>query len=635
MSGYRFLDRIDSPAKLKELSIDELKLLADEIRRYIIDVVSKNGGHLASSLGVVELTLALHYIFDSPDDAIIWDVGHQSYAHKMITGRVDRFHTLRKLGGLSGFPKRSESVHDHFGTGHASTSISAALGILEAKRALAKPGKVVAVIGDGGMTGGLAFEGMNNAGNSDKDLIVILNENSMSISRNVGAISTWFSRKFSSKHYNLWRKRIKKVLKNIPHLGDDIYSILSKVIESSKVLLTPGILFEGFGFKYTGPIDGHDIEELISVLRDIKSYTEGPQLVHVVTQKGKGYPPAEEEPRKFHGVGPFDIASGKPIGPKKLTYSKVFGDTLIEIANKNSSVVAITGAMTDGTGLTEFSRIHDDRFFDVGIAEEHAVLFAAGLATQGLRPYVAIYSTFLQRAYDQIIHDVCLQNLPVVFVIDRAGIVGEDGATHSGSFDMSYLRLIPNITIFVPADENELRSMLHSALSIDGPVAIRFPRGAVRGVEPQEIEKINPATSKLMYGDETSEVLMIAAGNPVWDAVEAAKELSDYISCAVLNIRCLKPLDTERVLRLAEKATHIFTIEENTKIGGLFGATSELLAESGLNRRIIPIALPDSFIEHGSQKELRKIYGLDRDGIKKTILGQVKQLVAIDGNKKN
>ncbi len=631
MNGYRYLSSIDSPEDIKGLTLEELNLLADEIRRCIIDVVSKNGGHLASSLGVVELTLALHYVFNSPEDVIIWDVGHQSYAHKLITGRFNDFHTLRRFGGLSGFPRRSESMHDHFGTGHASTSISAALGILEAKRFLAKKGKVVAVIGDGGMTGGLAFEAMNNAGEIKRDLIVILNENSMSISKNVGAISTWFSRKFTGRQYNLWRRRIKRVLNNIPHVGEDIYTIISRVLESSKVLLTPGILFEGFGFKYTGPINGHDIPELISVLNDIKSYTEGPQLLHVVTKKGKGYPPAEESPRIFHGVGGFDIASGRPKKGKKKSYSKIFGETLIDIANKNSHVVAITGAMTDGTGLSEFSKLFKGRFFDVGIAEGHAVLFAAGLATQGLKPFVAIYSTFLQRAYDQIIHDVCLQNLPVVFVIDRAGIVGEDGATHSGAFDLSYLRLVPNITIFVPADENELRSMLHSAMKIDGPVAIRFPRGEIRGLKETPIEFIPKGSSKILFGNPGAEVLILATGHPVWEAVEAAKDLHTHISCCVVNVQCIKPIDKERIKELIVSSNYIFTAEENTQIGGLFGAISELIAEEGIARRVIPISLPDKFIEHGSQKELRSLYGLDYKGIKNTILKHVKKIFALEG----
>jgi 1-deoxy-D-xylulose-5-phosphate synthase len=520
------LERIDSPADLKGLSIRELERLASEIREKIIQTVAETGGHLAPSLGVVELTIALHYVFDAPRDKIIWDVGHQAYAHKLITGRRDRFHTLRTHGGISGFPKRAESPYDTVDTGHSSTSISAGLGISTAKALKGERSKVVAVIGDGSMTAGLAFEGLNQAGHTEKDMIVVLNDNAMSIAPNVGAFSSFLSRKMTGRRFVLLRKELENFITSLPGVGENILSFLRKSEDSFLTFFTPGMLFEALRFKYIGPISGHRLDRLIESFSNAK-YLEGPALVHVITVKGKGYEPAEKDPAHYHGVGSFEITSGTAAktGPEPpSTYTEVFGKTMVDLGRKDERIFAITAAMPEGTGLMEFSRLYPERFVDVGIAEQHAVAFAAGLATEGFRPVVAIYSTFLQRAYDQIIHDVCLSNLPVVFAIDRGGLVGEDGPTHHGHFDLTYLRILPNMTVMAPRDEDELRHMLFTAIEHEGPVAIRYPRGRAVGVAlEQNYRKIPIGKAEVLR--EGKDLVILALGSTVHASVEAASIL--------------------------------------------------------------------------------------------------------------
>lgn len=523
-----YIEQIKSPADLKRLSAAELKKLAGEIKEAIIYRVSKNGGHLASNLGVIELTIALHYAFNSPVDKIIWDVGHQSYAHKILTGRSERLSSLRKFRGLSGFPKREESEHDAFGTGHSSTSISAALGIIEGRDKLKKDFKVIAVIGDGAMTGGIALEGLNNAGDLKKDLIVVLNDNEMSISPNVGALSAYLNRILTGELFQKFKKDSRAFLEGIPKLGGKAAKLAQKTEEMLKGLFLPGVLFEELGFNYVGPIDGHNIELMIETLKRIRS-SSSPVLIHVITKKGKGYEFSEKNPSQFHGIGPFKLETGLPTKESSQTYSEVFGDTLIELAEKDDKIITISAAMREGTGLEHFAKIYPDRFYDVGIAEQHAVTFAAGLATQGLKPVLAIYSTFLQRAYDEIIHDVCLQNLHVVFAIDRAGIVGDDGPTHNGLFDLSYLRHIPNMVLMAPRDFVEFRYMLRLALEHNGPVAVRYPRGnietSVIGNEVQVPFRIGEAE----IIKDGSDVALLALGNTVYPALSAAKSLSRKI----------------------------------------------------------------------------------------------------------
>lgn len=610
-----YLRSIKSPQDLKRLSIPELKELAQELRKTIIERVSINGGHLASNLGVVELTIALHYVFNSPVDKIIWDVGHQSYSHKLLTGRYEKFSTLRKYKGISGFPKRDESEHDAFGTGHSSTSISAALGIIEARDKRGENFKVIAVMGDGAMTAGLAFEGLNNAGHLKKDLIVILNDNEMSISPNVGALSAYLNRILTGEFYQRFKRETKSFLEGIPKLGGAAAKIAQKTEEMLKGLFLPGIIFEELGFNYIGPIDGHNIELLIETLKRIKT-ASSPTLIHVITKKGKGYEFSENNPSAFHGVGPFKLETGLPISGGGPTYSEVFGNILIELAAKDNRVVAITAAMKEGTGLEQFAERYPDRFYDVGIAEPHAVTFAAGLATQGLRPVVAIYSTFLQRAYDEIIHDVCLQNLPVVFAIDRAGIVGEDGPTHNGAFDLSYLRHIPNIVIMAPKDDVELRVMFELALRHDGPSAIRYPRGKI------EVEKIRKWEDDMEIGraeilKEGVDIALIAVGNTAYPALSAAERLEkEDISAMVINVRFIKPLDRTLLFSVASKIKKIITIEENVLQGGFGSAVLEFLNEIEIpNVKLRRLGISDEFIEQGSQEELRKKCGLDEEGI--------------------
>ncbi len=614
------LDRINSPADLKKLSMNELERLAAEIRQRIIRTVSKNGGHLAPSLGVVELAIAIHYVFDTPNDKVIWDVGHQTYAHKLLTSRRDRFHTLRTYGGISGFPKRAESPYDSFETGHSSTSISAGLGISTAKALKNEKAKVIAVIGDGSMTAGLAFEGLNQAGHTEKDLIVILNDNEMSIAPNVGAFSSFLSRKMAGRRFLNLKRELENFVKSVPGVGENILTLFRKSEDSLITFFTPGMLFEAFKFQYIGPINGHRLDMLIETLNNSLNL-KGPVLIHVLTTKGKGYGPAEKNPIYYHGVGSFEISTGSP--PKKViepppTYTKVFGDTMVDLARQDKRLFAITAAMPEGTGLNEFAKLYPERFLDVGIAEQHAVTFAAGLATEDLKPVVAIYSTFLQRAFDQIIHDVCLPNLPVIFCIDRAGLVGEDGPTHHGHFDITYLRSLPNMTVMAPKDENELRHMLYTALGHNGPVAIRYPRGAGIGVP------LDNGYQKLAIGEaeilrEGKDLFIIALGSMVSPSMEAAGLLEEEgLSVGVANCRFVKPLD-RRLAKYSDVAGKVLIVEENIREGGLGGAILELFSDIGVRDLIIKrVGLPDKFIEHGPMSLLREKNGLDKLGIAKT-----------------
>ena len=622
-SRGNLLDRIKSPADLKGFTLNELERLASEIRQAIIRTVSRTGGHLAPSLGVVELTIAIHYVFNAPRDKIIWDVGHQAYAHKLLTSRRDRFHTLRTYGGISGFPKRSESPYDTFDTGHSSTSISAGLGISTAKALKGEKAKVICIIGDGSMTAGMAFEGLNQAGHTEKDMIVILNDNEMSIAPNVGAFSSFLSRKMRGHRFVNLRKELENFLKSVPGVGENIITLFRRSEDSLMTFFTPGMLFEAFKFQYIGPIQGHRIDLLIETLKNTVNL-EGPVLVHVLTKKGKGYGPAEKNPVHYHGVGSFEVSTGS--SPKKAadlppTYTQVFGDTLLDLAAKEKRVFAITAAMPEGTGLHDFARRFPDRFLDVGIAEQHAVTFAAGLATEGFRPVVAIYSTFLQRAFDQIVHDVCLPNLPVLFCIDRGGLVGEDGPTHHGHFDITYLRSLPNMTLLAPKDENELRHMIYTALEHNGPVAIRYPRAPGTGVP------LDPDYRRLSIGEaeilrEGKDLLIIALGSMVQPALEAAETLEEEsLSIGVVNCRFVKPLD-KRLGDYARTVGKVLVVEENIKQGGLGGAILELFNDLEIGNIIVKrMGLPDKFIEHGSISLLRSKYGLDKAGIMKEIKG--------------
>ncbi|MFZ5587512.1 MAG: 1-deoxy-D-xylulose-5-phosphate synthase [Thermodesulfobacteriota bacterium] len=611
---------MDSPADLVGLAPEELERLAAEIRQRIIDTVTKTGGHLAPSLGVVELTLALHRVFHRIEDRIVWDVGHQTYAQKLITGRRDSFHTLRQLGGLSGFPKRAESPWDAFDTGHSSTSISAALGMAFAKRLKGESGKVVAVIGDGSLTAGLAFEGLNQAGFMDQDLIVVLNDNGMSIARNVGALSKFMSRALSGKAYLTFRKDLERWLKGLPGIGRDLLDLARRSEESFKAFSTPGMLFEAFRFNYVGPVDGHNLPWLIETFANVANQ-QGPQLVHVITTKGKGYAPAEADPSHFHGVGamkppqaPYEAEAPaeEPASPPPPTYTEIFGRTMVELGRADRRIVAITAAMPEGTGLGAFAQALPERFVDVGIAEQHAVTFAGGLASQGFKPVVAIYSTFMQRAYDQVVHDVCLTNLPVVFAMDRGGIVGEDGSTHQGLLDLSFLRCVPNLALLAPADEEELRHMLYTCLRHDGPSALRYPRGRGLGVATQgPLREL--AWGKAELRRDGGDVALIGIGVGV-AAAEAAAEMlaAEGVGAAVVNARFVKPLDAGLILALAQKTRRVVTVEENVVMGGFGAAVLETLAAAGLTgvaTRAVGVA--DVFVEHGSQKQLRSLYGVD------------------------
>ncbi len=617
------LKRINGPEDLKKLSIDELTVVASEIREVIIEMVAVNGGHLASNLGVVDLTIALHYVFNSPVDKIVWDVGHQSYAHKIIAGRARKISTLRQYGGISGFPRMSESPHDAFGTGHSSTSISSALGIAEARDLRNEKFKVVAVIGDGAMTAGLAFEGLNHAGHLKKDLIVVLNDNDMSISPNVGALSEYLRKIMIGDIYTKLKKETKHILEKIPKVGEPFLKIAQKAEDTVKGFFVPGMLFEELGFEYVGPIDGHRIDTLIETFERFKDFP-GPVIIHAITKKGKGYAPAEKSPWIFHGVGPFDIETGNLMSSGKISYSEVFGNALINIAREDDSVVAITAAMAEGTGLTEFARTFPKRFYDVGIAEPHAVTFAAGLASKGIKPVVAIYSTFLQRAYDEIIHDVCLQNLPVVFAIDRSGIVGEDGPTHNGVFDISYLRHIPNMVVMAPKDEKEFVAMLNSAFTYNRPVAIRYPRGSVSAVPDNAYdEKLPLGVSEVLKNG--SDILIVAIGSSVQPSMDASSVLESMgIKPCVINARFIKPLDSAVISSLAQEIKCVLTVEENVIEGGFGSAVLENLSALNINNlKIKRLGLPDIFLEHGPQTLLREQVGLDANGIVRAALSMV------------
>jgi len=612
------LEKINNPVDIKSLSRTELEQLAEEIRQVIVKVVSNSGGHLASSLGAVELAIALHYVFDTPTDKIIWDVGHQAYSHKLITGRKDRFHTLRRHEGLSGFTRTTESVYDSFSTGHSSTSISAGLGIACGKSIKKESSKVIAVIGDGSLTAGLAFEALNQAGShNDKQLIVILNDNEMSINRNVGALSSLLSRTFSRKKLQEIRRDFGLFLKGLPKIGDDIYQFAKRTEESFKTFVTPGMLFEAFNFEYFGPINGHNLNHLINILNNIK-YLKEPVLLHVTTQKGKGYLPAEQNPVYFHGCGSFDVDTGtcKDVKSSPPGYTQVFGKTLQELAEKDSRIVAVTAAMPEGTGLTPFSEAFPERFFDVGIAEQHGVTFAAGLATEGFVPVVAIYSTFLQRAYDQILHDVCLDAHHVIFAIDRGGIVGDDGPTHHGLFDLSFLRSLPNMVIMAPKDENELRHMIVTAIKHDGPVAFRYPRGSGEGASLSEPLRPIPI-GKAEIVETGDDVLILALGQPLNAAQQAGRILaSENIGATVVNCRFIKPLDIDTISELVEKIPRVITVEENVLAGGFGSAVLEGLSEKGISGyKLKRIGIPDLFVEHGSQQILRTKYGIDAPAI--------------------
>jgi len=614
------LDRITEPGQLKGLSLRDLEVLASELRTRIIETCAANGGHLAPSLGVVELTIALHRVFDSPSDKIVWDVGHQAYAHKLLTGRNAAFGTLRKMGGLSGFPKRAESPHDCFDVGHSSTSISAALGLAVARDLKGARNKVLAVIGDGSMTGGIAFEGLNHAGELNKDLVVILNDNEMSISENVGALSNLLSRTITSEFVHKAKKDLEAFLESMPRFGQSALKIAKRAEESLKGLFTPGMLFEAFGFEYIGPIDGHNIPLLLETLENVKRFDDA-VLIHVLTKKGKGYPAAEANPSLFHGVGPFDAETGKVLKGKggAASYTAIFGQTIKRLALENEKIVAVTAAMPDGTGLSPFAREFPERFFDVGIAEQHAVTFAAGLAAEGFRPVVALYSSFLQRGFDQLCHDVCLQDLPVLFAIDRAGVVGSDGPTHHGVFDLSYLRQLPGLTVMAPKDENELQHMLVTALSLDGPSAVRYPRGNGLGVPIDQILAPLPVGKGelLRKGKDGA---LIAIGTMVQPALEAAALLaSEGVELSVMNARFVKPLDVELILALAGTGM-LVTLEENALQGGFGTAVLELLEENDVTGVCVTrLGFPDSFVEQGEQAELKAAYGLDVDGIVRSI----------------
>jgi 1-deoxy-D-xylulose-5-phosphate synthase len=604
------LDKINSPQDLKKLNLEELKGLAQEIRNFIIETVSKTGGHLASSLGTVELTIALHYVFNTPKDKIVWDVGHQTYTHKILTGRKNLFHTLRQYGGISGFPRREESEYDVFNVGHASTAVSAALGITAARELNNEDYKVIAVIGDGSLSGGLTYEGLNHAGHLGYDFIVVLNDNAMFISKSVGAVAKMLVKILTLGLVKKIEQKIEKFLRRLKYIG----SVLLRVAKRFKLLLFPGMLFEEMGFAYIGPVDGHDIKSLCEVFKSVKHF-KGPVVVHVLTKKGKGYKPAEEKPEKFHGVPKFDIFTGD-IEKKndRLTFTEVFSKTVTVLAEKDERIVGITAAMTDGCGLEGFAKKFPKRFFDVCIAEEHAVTFAAGLATQNYIPICAIYSTFLQRAFDQIIHDVALQNLHVVFVLDRAGIVGEDGPTHHGSFDLSYLRLIPNMTIMVPKDADELKDMLYTAIyHISGPVAIRYPKDFVfeKDIDISEFKKIEIPKAQIVYEDKESNIYFLVLGPKVYILEEILKEKNFKFS--IINMRFLKPIDEEVLKKICHSNNIIITVEDNTVIGGLFSAVSEYVVKNCCSVKVYNFAFPDKFITFGKKEILEKQIGLSKE----------------------
>ncbi len=623
------LTKVNYPEDIRRLTMAELGVLAEEIREMMIETVSKRGGHLASSLGTVELTLAIHYVFDTPRDHLVWDVGHQAYTHKIITGRKDRFDTLRQKGGISGFPKREESPYDVFDVGHSGTSISAAAGIAEARCLKGENFRIIAVIGDGSMSAGMAFEGLNWTGDRKKNLIIILNDNEMCISPNVGALSSHLNRIMTGQTMSRIRTEVKTFLKSLPGIGEQMLKFSRQVEESLKTFFVPGAIFEELGFTYVGPLEGHRLDHLIKMLENVRQL-EGPVLVHVVTQKGKGYKYAEDDPCRFHGIPPFDIETGETVSgvrfPAPPSYTSVFGRTVVTLAHEDARIVAITAAMAEGTGLDRFAGQFPARFYDVGMAEQHGVTFAAGLATQGFIPIVAIYSTFIQRAYDQIIHDVCLQNLPVVLAMDRGGFVGADGPTHHGLFDIAFLRTVPNIVVMAPKDENELQHMLKTAVACGRPVSLRYPRGAGVGVPLDERPRAIPVgKGEILLDPPDAALAVVAIGGCVHPALAAAELLqAEGIPIRVINARFVKPLDTELLSDTAEKIKRIITVEENALMGGFGSAVLELFAERGLTGCAVRrLGIPDEFAQHATQKELRRLYGIDAEGIASAVRGML------------
>lgn len=618
---YPVLSKVDTPADIKNLELKDLKILCNDIREYMIDTISEIGGHFGGGLGTVELTVAIHKVFNAPYDQVVWDTGHQAYPHKIITGRKEALKRIRRLNGISGFLKRSESEFDAFGAGHASTSISAALGMAVARDMKKEDRNVIAVIGDGAMTGGMAYEAMNNSGINKANLIVVFNDNQMSIAPNVWQISNYFTEMIAHPDYNKFKGQIWDLTGKLDNFGDRLRKIAARLESGIKSVITPGILFEALGFRYFGPVNGHNVHQLVRIFEDVKGL-KGPILVHTTTQKGKGYEPAEGHVQKLHASTPFDKVTGKAI--KKSTgtpsYTKIFGEALSEIVSNNKNVVGITAAMPDGTGLDILQKNHPDNYFDVGIAEEHGVTFAAGLATQGIIPVVAIYSTFLQRGFDQIIHDVALQKLKVVFVLDRAGLVGADGPTHHGTFDLTYLRLIPGMTIMAPKDEAELRNMVYTAVEhCAGPVAIRYPRGSALGVEIKNgFERLEVGKAETISNGE--DVALLAVGSMVDYAIKASELLKDEgLSCEVVNMRFVKPLDTNLIDNISNRFTKIVTLEENSLTGGFGSAVTEFLADNDLKNDILRIGLPDRFIDHGTQAELHELLEIDPSGIKNKV----------------
>jgi 1-deoxy-D-xylulose-5-phosphate synthase len=612
LDNYPLLAAIATPADLRRLPVGKLPVLARELREFLIHSVSTRGGHFAAGLGTVELTVALHYVFDTPHDRLVWDVGHQAYPHKVLTGRRDQLHTIKQDGGLAPFPSRAESEYDTFGVGHSSTSISAALGMAVAAARAGEQRRVVAVIGDGALTAGMAFEALNHAGSLPTDLLVILNDNDMSISENVGALSNHFARALSGRMYAHLREGGKKVLRQMP----TVWELARRSEEHLKGMVLPGTLFEEMGFNYIGPMDGHDVKALVRTLRNLKEL-RGPQFLHVVTRKGKGYAPAEADPIKWHGPGPFDPASGtifkeKSSGP---SYSQVFGEWLCDMAERDPRIIGITPAMREGSGLVEFSKRFPERYFDVAIAEQHAVTFAAGLATEGLKPVVAIYSTFLQRAYDQFIHDVALQKLPVVFAVDRAGLVGSDGATHQGSYDLSYLRCIPNTVVMAPADENECRQMLYTATTLTGPAFVRYPRGSGPGVPVQKEMSALPVGRAQVRREGKSGLALLVFGA----LLAPAQAIAERLDATLVNMRFVKPLDEDLLIALAARHRAFVSIEENAIRGGAGSAIGELLASEGLQIPLLQVGIPDRFIEHGSRDGCLAAAGLDAAGLAASI----------------
>ena len=619
ISAYTILNKINVPSDIRNLEIHELKELCSDIRQYMIDVISEIGGHFGGGLGTVELTVALHRVFNTPDDLLVWDTGHQAYPHKIVTGRKEALKTIRQFGGISGFLKRNESEYDTFGAGHASTSISAALGMAVAQRYSGQKKKVIAVIGDGAMTGGMAYEAMNNSGVLKADLIVVLNDNNMSIAPNVWQFSNYFTEIISHPEFNKLKGQVWDLTGKLDHFGDRLRKIAVRLENGIKAVITPGMLFEALGFRYFGPVNGHNVTQLVKLFEQVKGY-KGPILIHAITEKGKGYKPAEKDVQHLHAATPFDKETGKALKSSSSvpSYTKIFGEALAQLVENNPMIVGITAAMPDGTGLNILQEKFPQNYFDVGIAEAHAVTYSAGLATQGIIPVVAIYSTFLQRAFDQTIHDVALQHLHVVFVLDRAGLVGADGPTHHGTFDLTYLRLIPSMVIMVPKDEAELRNMLYTAIEYkDGPIALRYPRGSAIGVPLSEtFEKIPIGKAERIK--EGKDITFLAVGSMVQFALNAAKILSqEGIDTEVINMRFVKPLDKTLLDEIAHRTQKIVTLEENTIIGGFGSGVLEYFSEKNYKNDLLRIGLPDDFVEHGTQTELYRMLEIDAEGIVK------------------